>query len=103
MSKPIVVNIPHALGIAEARRRIESGFGEFGRSIPGGMGEATQSWAGDRMSFSLNAMGQALTGWLEVLADRVVLEVNLPGMLGMLANQIRNGVEKQGRLLLEKR
>ena len=103
MTKPIVVTIPHALGIAEARRRIQSGFGEFGRSIPGGMGEATQNWTGDRMSFGLTAMGQGLTGWLEVLADRVVLEVNLPGMLGMLAGKIRGAVEKQGRLLLEKR
>jgi hypothetical protein len=47
-------------------------------------------------------MGQGLSGWIEVLADRVVMEVNLPGILGMLADKLRPSLEKQGRLLLEK-
>jgi hypothetical protein len=102
MGRPVTVSIPHALGVAEARRRIESGFAELGKAIPGGMAEARQVWDGDRMSFSLQAMGQGLSGWLEVLADRVVMELNLPGVLGVLAGRIRSSVEKQGRLLLEK-
>jgi hypothetical protein len=103
MSRPLNITIPHALGVAEARRRIESGFAELGKSIPGGMAESRQAWDGDRMSFSLQAMGQGLGGWLEVFADRVVMEINLPGFLAMLGGKIRSGVEKEGRLLLEKR
>ena len=38
MSKAITVSIPHALGRAEARRRIDEGFGDFSRHLGGGAG-----------------------------------------------------------------
>ncbi len=102
MSKPITINIPHTLGVAEAKSRIDGGFSSLGQAIPGGLSGATKSWDGDRMNFSLQAMGQAFSGWMEVLHDKVVMEINLPGMLGMLAGKIQSSVQKQGRLLLEK-
>jgi hypothetical protein len=35
MSRPVTVNIPHKLGNAEARRRIEKGFGNMRALITG--------------------------------------------------------------------
>jgi putative polyhydroxyalkanoate system protein len=100
MSKPLTVVIPHNLGQAEARRRLEDGFAKLTGDLPVA-GEVKQSWDGDRLSFSAAAMGQTISGIIDVMADQVRLEVILPGFLGMLAGKIRGKVEERGRLLLK--
>src|SRR5690349_12204753 len=104
MSKPIVVDIPHQLGAAEARRRIEAGFGRLAAEIGGsGFTRLDTRWDGDRMSFSLAAFGQAITGTLQVMSDIVRIELELPGFLMALAGAVRGRLQRTGRLLLEKR
>lgn len=103
MSKPVTINIPHELGVVEARRRIESGFEQLGAQIPGGLANVTKTWRDNVMDFSALVMGQTITGKLNV-ADRLVLvEIVLPGLLGMIAGKITGQVQKQGTLLLEKK
>lgn len=101
MSKPVIVTIPHRLGAAEARRRIESGLNDLAAQMPAGMAAVRQSWTGERLSFSAEVMGQGIGGWLEVKDEEVRLEVLLPAFLAMMAGKIKGKVEKQGRLLLE--
>lgn len=104
MSKPITITIPHQLGAAEARRRLEEGLQQLAGQIPGGdASRFTQSWSGDVLNFSALAMGQAISGAVEVLEDQVRLDIVLPGMLGMIAGKIRDAVQKRGQLMLEKR
>jgi putative polyhydroxyalkanoate system protein len=103
MSKPVTITIPHQLGRAEARRRIEEGFGRLTRQFGGAHANLTQNWAGDRMAFSAQALGQTIDGWLDVEDDNVKLEVVLPGFLGMIADQLKGRVQQEGRLLLEKK
>lgn len=104
MSKPITITIPHQLGAAEARRRLEEGLQQLAGQIPGGdAARFTQSWSGDVLNFSALAMGQAISGAVEVLEDQVRLDIVLPGMLGMIAGKIRDAVQKRGQLMLEKR
>ena len=97
--KPIVIDIPHSLGASEARQRLEQGFDK----MLGQMGEnakISREWVGDKMTFSAVAMGQTISGHLEVAAEAVRLEINLPNVLAMLAGQIKGRVQKQGQLLL---
>ena len=103
MAKPIIVSIPHALGRAEARRRIEAGFGDFSRHLGGGAGAFSKTWTGDRLDFSLQAMGQSITGLLDVSDDAVRVEVMLPGFLSMIAGKVKGTLQKEGQLLLEKK
>ena len=98
MNKAITVSIPHQLGRAEARRRIEDGFGDFSRHLGGG--GLTKNWTGDRLDFSLQAMGQAITGFLDVADDVVRVEVLLPGFLAMIAGKVKGTLQKEGQLLL---
>ena len=35
MSKPLTVTVPHALGAAEARRRLDEGFAQLTQQMPG--------------------------------------------------------------------
>jgi putative polyhydroxyalkanoate system protein len=102
MSKAVTVTIPHELGRAEARRRIEAGFGDLSRHL-GGLGAVSKSWDGDKLSFSFAAMGQAISGYVDV-ADRAIrLEVLLPSLLAMMAGKIKGRLQKEGQLLLEKK
>lgn len=100
MSKPLTVVIPHSLGQAEARRRLEAGLSKLTGELPGAS-DFRQSWRGDTLDFSVAAMGQTISGVVEVLADHARLEVKLPGLLGMLSGKIRGKIEERGRLLLK--
>jgi hypothetical protein len=104
MSTPITIELPHSLGRQEARRRIEVGFGRLEQQLlAGGLVRARTSWSGDRMSFSAQALGQALTGRLDVQDTLVRMEVDLPLVLAMIADQIRGRLQREGQLLLEKK
>jgi len=100
MSKPIVVEIPHELGRAEARRRIEDGLGRLTGQI-GGVGELAHTWNGDRLGFSLQAIGQTVTGNVDVEERVVRLEVMLPGIFAMVANKLKGRLRDEGQVLLQ--
>jgi len=102
MSKPIIVDIPHQLGAAEARRRIEQGFATFAAQVGGSaVANVRHVWNDGQMTFSFVALGQSITGAVDVQDTLARLEVTLPGILGLMAEAIRGRVETQGRLLLK--
>ena len=100
MSKPVVVNIPHELGRAEARKRIDEGVGQLTSQI-GAVGEVKQEWRGDVLHFSLQAIGQTVSGTMAVEDREVRLEVYLPGIFAMIANKVKGRLREQGQILLE--
>lgn len=102
MSKAVTVTIPHELGRAEARRRIETGFGDLTRHL-GGLGTVSKSWDGDRLSFAFQALGQAISGAIDVADHSIRLEVLLPNVLAMIAGKVKGRLQKEGQLLLEKK
>lgn len=104
MGKPITIDIPHQLGAPEARRRIDHGFAKLAEGIAGpGVGQLTRMWDGDQMSFSLGALGQSIRGRLLVMNDVVRVQLELPPLLGALAEAIKSRVQRQGQALLEKK
>lgn len=103
MSPPVTVDIPHQLGRAEARRRLETGFGQLIGQLGAAGGAVRQEWTGDRLVFSVSAVGQSITGFMDVGDQSVRLEVTLPGMLGMLADRMKGRIRRQGQILLEHR
>jgi hypothetical protein len=104
MATPISITIPHRLGVDEAKRRIERGWGDLQDQIAVvRIAQTHKAWDGDVMRFVMNLAGQSLTGRLSVLADAVHMEIDLPGILGAIANTIKGRLQKKGRLLLEKK
>ena len=103
MATPISVSIPHQLGRAEARRRIESGFAKIIGQLPGSAGNCSERWDGDRLVFGVAAMGQTITGVVDVLDAEVTMEIELPGLLGVLAGALKARLGKAGQLLLTKK
>ena len=103
MSTPITINLPHQHGRVEARRRIEAGFAKLVQTFPGGASAYSERWEGDRLSFSATAMGQTISGVIDVLDTVVTMEIVLPGVLGLLAGGLKRQLQKAGMLLLTKK
>lgn len=106
MSQPLSVSVPHQLGAAEARRRIDEGFGQIQQQMSAGPASALQwsrRWEGDRLHFEATGLGQKLTGRVDALEDALRIEVDLPPLLGRLAGLISGRLQRTGAKLLEKR
>ena len=97
----ITVSIPHQLTRSEARRRIETGFAKILRQVPGGTGTCSERWDEDRLIFEVGAMGQSISGVVDVLDDAVKMQIELPGMLGLIAGALKNRLQSAGQLLLK--
>lgn len=102
MNTPLRISIPHELGRAEARRRIEDGFSKLALQLPGGASVYNQRWDGDRLAFSVAALTQTVTGSVEVLDSTVTIDIQLPGLLGQIAGAFKDRLRKAGQLLLTK-
>jgi putative polyhydroxyalkanoate system protein len=96
----LVVDVPHSLGAAEARRRIEGGTGQLVSSLPGGV-RAKPAWNGDRLDLAVDALGQAMTASLDVQERIVRVSVVLPPALSFLRPMIESGIRRAGAELLE--
>ena len=100
MTQPIEIDLPHKLGQAQARARIEAGTSKIASFVPGGT-VSEHRWDGDTLSFSVEAMGQRVAARLTVLEDKVHCLFDLPPFLGLFADRIRAKLQKDGPKLLE--
>ena len=107
MARPVSVSIPHNLGKAEARKRIETGFGQMRQNMLGGaagmmakMITLTDRWEGDQLQFEGSGMGQKLTGRLDVREDAVQIQIDLPDMLAAIADKITGTLKTEGQKLI---
>ncbi len=103
MTTSITISIPHQLGRAEARRRIETGFATIFRQLPGSGGGYSEQWDGDRLTFNVAGLGQTVSGVVEVRDAAVTMHIQLPGALGLLASALKRRLQEAGQLLLTKK
>lgn len=103
MAQPLTVNIPHQLGKAEARKRLDEGVDRFSQQFGGASANFQKRWDADSLNFSADVMGQSIRGVMHVLEDAVRMEVVLPGILGMMAGKVRDKLQREGQILLEKK
>lgn len=103
MSKPLVVLIPHNLGKQEATRRLQGGMGNLRSTFGNKLTSVDDKWTDDRMDFRVVAMGQSVSGNLEVMDESVRVEVQLPWLLAVIAEKAKAMIQKQGQLMLEKK
>jgi hypothetical protein len=93
-------DIPHKLGKAEAKRRIEAGIPKLGRHIPGG-GTVQAEWTGeDRVLMTVTAMGQKVSVDMLVQETSVHATVIVPMMLSMMAGAISGFVQTSAEKML---
>jgi hypothetical protein len=105
-SRPVAINIPHNLSQEQARSQIALGFSGISKQFTGsmlGMIQMTERWEGDRLHFEGGALGQKVTGRLDVLADSIQIQLDLPEFLIAIADRVIAGVKLQTQKLLAKR
>jgi Putative polyhydroxyalkanoic acid system protein (PHA_gran_rgn) len=103
MSKPLVVSIPHHLGKDEAIRRIKTGLAEVRTKYSQLFSVSEETWDPARLQFRISALGQAVSGTIDVAEDSVRLEIFLPWLLAKLAETLQPLIRREGTLLLEKK
>ena len=107
MSRPVVVTIPHQLTRSEAKERLHNGFGRIRSQLrsqfAGKLASIEDHWTEDRMEFRALALGQSVTGRLDVLDDAVRVELDLPWFLAAFAETFRTRIRQEGTRLLEKK
>ena len=99
MPDPISLDMPHKLGREKARERIATGFGKLAAFVPGST-ITEHRWDGDTLHFVVQAMGQRVAAKLDVLDDRVHALIDLPPMLALFANKVREQLREAGQRLL---
>ena len=100
MATPITLDIPHQLGKAGVRARLDGGVGRLGEKIPGGA-QVEHRWDGDTLHFTVQAMGQRVQSTATVFDNHVHAVVDLPGFLAMLAGPIKRAIEAEAPKLLK--
>lgn len=103
MSKPLIVSIPHRLGRDEAVRRLKSGLGHVRTHFGAHLKILEESWVDQHLTFRVSALGQVADGNLDVADDHVRLEVQLPWLLARMVETITPLIQRQGKLMLEKK
>ncbi|WP_336982173.1 polyhydroxyalkanoic acid system family protein [Altererythrobacter fulvus] len=93
--------LPHSLGKEEVRRRLHDNSHKIASHLPGGMAEVTTDWAGeDRMTMAIAAMGQTLSGAVEIGEGEVAFELELPLALSFAKPMAEAAMRQMGEKLL---
>jgi len=100
MTQPVEVDIPHQLGRAGVRHRIDGGIDKLANMIPGGVMQEKR-WDGDTLHFTVSGMGQVVKARCEMHDAHVHAVLDLPPMLAMFANKIKEKLGRDGPALLK--
>lgn len=104
MGRPVTVTIPHQLGREEARKRVDASLDQFKAQLgSAGLGNIQHAWSQDQLGFRAKALGQNITGRIDVRDSDLQIEVELPGLLGGFATKVAEQLKRQGPLLIEKK
>jgi Putative polyhydroxyalkanoic acid system protein (PHA_gran_rgn) len=97
---PIVVNLPHGHGRAEAVRRVKAAIEEARARYPAELKVAEENWDGDRLRFRVALLGQSVTGSIDVADDQVRAEVLLTWLMGHLVQPAEALIRQEGERAL---
>lgn len=101
MAKPVTINVPHELGREKALERVRTRFDQVEKAIGFGV-KLEKDWIGEQLNFQAAAMGQKVTGKVDVTDTAMVIELTLPMLLAGMADKLSDSLGKQSRLLLSK-
>lgn len=92
MSKPIVVTVPHDLGAEAAKKRISERIDLLRHDYIDKLAYSEVAWTGYRADIRVVALGQTVTAQLDVTADSLRIEVQLPWVLAILSDKIQGAL-----------
>ena len=97
----MIIELPHALGREEARLRLQGKIGDIARHVPGGAANVSTDWLDqDHLALAVKAMGQTVTGTIEVEEQLMRITLKLPLMLSFLTGALTPTIQREGRAML---
>ncbi len=94
----LTTEVPHALGHAEAVRRLKEQFTITQAAYQAHVSDLQQEWTDSTLTFSFRAMGMAVSGTLVVEDAEVTVETELPLAAalfkGLIQQQIREELQR---------
>ena len=96
----IVVTIAHRHGKAEAARRIKAGIVGALARYEGRLKIAEEKWSGDHLDFRVAALGQTVTGKIDIGDDQVRAEVLLNWLMEHLTKPAEALINEEGQRAL---
>jgi hypothetical protein len=94
------IDIPHRLGKAEAKRRVEAGLPKLEKHIPGG-GTVTAHWPSDDvLDMRIDVMGQSIPTRLLIEDACIRATVDVPMMLKMMSGPISDFIRTSAQKML---
>jgi hypothetical protein len=95
------VEIPHNLDKATARERLRANSHKIAEQFPGGMAQVETSWPDeDTMAMHVRAMGQELSGRVELEEGKLVFNLVLPAALSFVEPIISGAIRQSGQKLI---
>ncbi|MGH7213980.1 MAG: polyhydroxyalkanoic acid system family protein [Tepidisphaeraceae bacterium] len=101
IKKTITISVPHDLPQAEVKSRLQTKVADLRHQHASKIAQVEEHWDGDRLDFRVAAMGQTLTGRIDVQPKMLVIQVDLPWLLAMLAQRLEPQVTQEARKMLE--
>jgi hypothetical protein len=99
--KSLEVRVPHSVGRDEARRRLDAAIVRARDEYADKVGEIEASWEReDLLRLQLSVLGMPIGSEVDVRDEELVVRVEVPGMAGLFAGRIKEGIqERLGGLL----
>ena len=98
---PIVVTIAHQHGKAEAIRRIKTAIEDARSRYAAQFKIAEENWVDNRLTFRIAALGQPVTGTIDVADDNVRAEVLLTWLMEHLLEPAEALIKAEGERALK--
>jgi putative polyhydroxyalkanoate system protein len=96
----LTLSVPHQLGRAEAKRRIQEQLEQAQRQYGAVLSGVEQRWTGDHLDVTVRGGGQSVTAHADVEDSVVQVAIELPWMFALLAGPIKGAIEQQARRAL---
>ena len=91
----LTIEVPHALGQAEARRRLKERLAAARLAYQGLLNEFQEEWSDQRLRFSFRAVGMAVSGTMDVEDAAVRIDAELPFVAMMMHAAIERRIREE--------
>jgi Putative polyhydroxyalkanoic acid system protein (PHA_gran_rgn) len=103
MGKSITVAVPHDLTPAEVKRRLVHALDDARKKHAELLKDTRETWPTEnQMDFVAHAMGQRISGSIEIGTTHVQVSVTLPMLLAIFASKLKPQIKAEGQKLLKK-
>lgn len=100
MVEPLTITIAHRTTRDAALARLRSNMARIRSEAAPFVGAIEERWYRDALDFRVAALGQTITGTIAVDESVYRIDIRLPALLAMFADQIASRVRERGTNLI---